>query len=328
MRIVKVTVGHKTFRIVSCWQTINEKQIINLETLKGYIMGIKISRSIAFVLMVLIVLCIVPSFAFASENNYMVNAMEYNVASGNFSDMKAMELDSLSKQISILQGIYANVNNASNVSELQQEMCTHIMVTSNTHMNVHRMNIGAGFNLATVANVTDANFTDVQTNITSAIQNKIATLKNKQNRSEVNNKNDMTAQIGERIANLQNLSDQVNSTNNATELQGVVLSFAQNQLTNSIDMKITKLQQIENNMNANDTNMALLDNKISNLTTLKENINNTTSIGSLMAIMPSFHSMLGMGDHRMMHHRTMHHRTHHRMMHHRMMHHRMMNQLW
>jgi hypothetical protein len=172
MPIVKVTVGHKTFRIVSCWQTINEKQIINLETLKGYIMGIKISRSIAFVLMVLIVLCIVPSFAFASENNYMVNAMEYNVASGNFSDMKAMELDSLSKQISMLQGIYANVNNASNVSELQQEMCTHIMVTSNTHMNIHRMNIGAGFNLATVANATDANFTDVQTNITSAIQNK------------------------------------------------------------------------------------------------------------------------------------------------------------
>jgi hypothetical protein len=118
------------------------------------------------------------------------------------------------------------------------------------------------------------------------------------------------------------------AANNATELQGVVLSFAQNQLTNSIDMKITKLQQIENNMNANDTNMALLDNKISNLTTLKENINNTTSIGNLMAIMPSFHSMLGMGDHRMMHHRTMHHRTHHRMMHHRMMHHIMMNQLW
>jgi hypothetical protein len=137
----------------------------------------------------------------------------------------------------------------------------------------------------------------------------------------------MTAQIGDRIANIQKLSDQVNSTSTATELQGVVLSFAQNQLTNSIDMKITKLQQIENNMNANDTNIALLDNKISNLTALKENINNTTSIGSLMAIMPFFHSMLGMRDFRMMHHRTHHRMMHHRT-HHRMMHHRMMNQLW
>ena len=180
-----------------------------------------------------------------------------------------------------------------------------MMLSSNTQMCVNRMNIGAGFNLATIANVTDENFTDVQAGLLGSIQNMTAALQNQQNRSEANNDSYMTAQIGDRIANLQNLSDQVNSTTNATELQSVVLTFAQIQLTNSIDMKISKLQQIENNMSANDTNIAISDYKIANLTALEGNINNTTSIGGLMAIMSSFHPMLGMGDHPMMHHMMM-----------------------
>jgi len=269
-------------------------------------MGIKISRAISCVLMMFIVLGIVPSFAFASENNHTENGMYGNVTSGNFTVMKAMELDSLSKQISMLQGIYANVSNASNASELQQAMYTHTMMLSpNTQMCVNRMNIGAGFNLATVANVTDSNFTFVQAKLLGSIQNVTASLQNQQNLSEGNNNSNMIALIGDRIANLQNLSDQVNSTTNATELQGVVLTYAQTQLTNSIGMKITKLQQIENNMNANDTNMAMLDYKKENLTALEGNINNTTSIGGLMAIMSSFHPMLGMGDRPMMHHMMM-----------------------
>jgi hypothetical protein len=266
-------------------------------------MGIKISRAISCVLMMFIVLGIVPLFAFASENNHTENGMYGNFTSGNFTVMKAMELDSLSKQISMLQGIYANVSNASNASELQQAMYTHTMMLSpNTQICVNRMNIGAGFNLATVANVTDENFTDVQAGILGFIQNMTTALQNQQNCSEANNDSYMTAQIGDRIANLQNLSDQVNSSTNATELQGVVLTFAQAELTNSIGMKITKLQQIENNMSANDTNMAMLDYKIANLTALEGNINNTTSIGDLMAIMSSFHPMLGIGDRPMMHH--------------------------
>ena len=269
-------------------------------------MGIKISRVISCFLMMFIVLGIAPSFAFASENNHMENVMYGNVTSGNFTVMKAMELDSLSKQISMLQGIYANVSNASNASELQQAMYTHTMMLSpNTQMCVNRTNIGAGFNLATVANVTDENFTDVQAGLLGSIQNMTAALQNQQNRSEANNDSYMTAQIGDRIANLQNLSDQVNSTTNATELQSVVLTFAQIQLTNSIGMKITKLQQVENNMSANDTNMAISDYKIANLTALEGNINNTTSIGGLMAIMSSFHPMLGIGDRPMMHHMMM-----------------------
>jgi len=266
-------------------------------------MGIKISRAISCVLMMFIILGIAPSFAFALENSHLENGMYGNVTSGNFTVMKAMELDSLSKQISTLQGIYANVSNASNASELQQAMFTHMMMLSpNPQMCVNRTNIGAGFNLATVSNVTDANFTDVQAGLLVSIQNVTAILKNQQNRSEANNNSNMTAKIGDRIANLQNLSNQVNSTTNATELQGVVLTFAQTQLTNSIGMKITKLQQIENNMNVNDTNMAMLDYKIANLTALRGNINNTTSIGGLMAIMSSFHLMLGMEDRPMMHH--------------------------
>lgn len=266
-------------------------------------MGIKISRAISCVLMMFIILGIAPSFAFALENSHLENGMYGNVTSGNFTVMKAMELDSLSKQISTLQGIYANVSNASNASELQQAMFTHMMMLSpNPQMCVNRTNIGAGFNLATVSNVTDANFTDVQAGLLVSIQNVTAILKNQQNRSEANNNSNMTAKIGDRIANLQNLSNQVNSTTNATELQGVVLTFAQTQLTNSIGMKITKLQQIENNMNVNDTNMAMLDYKIANLTALRGNINNTTSIGGLMAIMSSFHPMLGMEDRPIMHH--------------------------
>jgi hypothetical protein len=84
-------------------------------------MGIKISRAISCVLTVFIILGIVPSFAFALENNHTENVMYGNVTSGNFTVMKAMELDSLSKQISILQGVYANVSNASNASSYSRQ---------------------------------------------------------------------------------------------------------------------------------------------------------------------------------------------------------------
>ncbi|MDD2637084.1 MAG: hypothetical protein PHW82_16455, partial [Bacteroidales bacterium] len=72
----------------------------------------KVLNSIYRFTAVMIVLCILPVGAFASENKSAFTPGE-NITDENFTVVQAEMLDSISEQISELQSFYTNVSEAS-----------------------------------------------------------------------------------------------------------------------------------------------------------------------------------------------------------------------
>ena len=85
---------------------------------------IKALSSFSRVAAVLLVLCIIPSCALASENK-PVFCPGGNVTAENFTDIKSNMLDSINKQINELQELYTNVSEATNATELQEVLSSH-----------------------------------------------------------------------------------------------------------------------------------------------------------------------------------------------------------
>ena len=79
----------------------------------------KVLNSIYRFASVMIVLCILPLGAFASENKPAFTPGD-NITDENFTDVQAEMLDSISEQISELQSFYTNVSEASSASDLQE----------------------------------------------------------------------------------------------------------------------------------------------------------------------------------------------------------------
>lgn len=296
-------------------------------------MKIKILNSISFIVAALMVLSIIPSCSFASENGTETNSinqkqdLKFSPAFGflgktageNFTDTKALILDSISKRIAELQSLYTDVSKASNASDLKEVLSSHRQAnecigSDRMKMRHGRMHIGPcginGFNLQLVENVTDENFTAVQTEMLSSLQNMTVMLKDRQTRLTEVEQNNRTQEINEkfneRINKLQNLSTEVSKASTAAELKEVVFTYMQTQAIDLIDREIEHLQaKVSENKNTSDENNKSDGNKsdgnkseqissrITELTALKENINGARSLEDLKTIMSSSRGIFG-----------------------------------
>ena len=286
-------------------------------------MIIKSLTSISRVVGVLMILSIIPSCVFASENNSPNQMSDArfdptgNVTEENFANVQTSILESISKQITELRSFYTNVSETSNASDLQAVLSSHR--PANECMGPGGMNIGPGvmnmgschmlmepfglngFNLDAVSNVTDDNFTNVQTEIVSSLGNMTDMLNDHLNDTKVSQDSNRTEEINERITELQNLSTEVSEASTASELKEVVFTFMQTQAVDSIKKDIehlqTKVSEIENTSG----NATELSNRITELTTLKEKINGAESLEDLKTIMSSFNGISGVRDDMMNH---------------------------
>jgi hypothetical protein len=299
---------------------------------RRYMMRIKALNSISRVSMVLMILSIIPSCAFASENGTQTSLtnqsddLKFGHAFGflasitgeNFTDVKVAILDSISKRIAELQSLYNDVSKSSNASDLQEVLSDHRK--TNEFMGPDGMNIRSGqmhmglceingFNLDLVENVTDENFTAVQTEMLSSLQNMTHMLKDQQNHTVVGQDNNRTEELNKETTELQNLSTEVSEASTAAELKEVVFTYMQTQAVDSIEKEVELLQaKINDSKNTSDGNTSdnKLSSRITELTALKENINNAESLEDLKKIMPSSRGMHVMGKN------PMHHRGHER----------------
>jgi hypothetical protein len=276
------------------------------------IMRIKSLNSISRVLMVLIILSIIPSCAFASENNPTLGPAG-KITEENFTDIQANILDSISKQITELQNFYANVSKASNASDLQEVLSSHMpanecmgrdgrgMRPRQMHMEHNGIGMNGLFGIYMVENVTDENFTAVQTEMLGSLQNMTDVIKDQQNHTEVGQDNNRTEELNNRITELQNLSTEVSKASNGAELKEVVFTHMQTQAVNSVDKKIEHLQAKVNERENTSGNTSDLSSRITELTTLKEKINGAESLEDLKTIMSSDYGIFGLRED-MMHH--------------------------
>lgn len=275
--------------------------------------------SISLILAVLMVLSIVPSYAFASENGSQTNSTNqtYDLKSGstfgyfgniteeNFIDVKAFILESISKRIAELQNLYTDVGKASNVSDLKGILSNYRSANGCMRPgHIHKEPFGTnGFNLELVENVTDENFTAVQTEILSSLQNTTGMLKDQQSHMKVG-KDNRTEELNQRITELQNLSTGVSKASTAAELKEVVFTFMQTQAVDVIEKKIEHLQaKMSESKNTSEeiTSNEHLNSRITELTALKEKINGAKSLEDLKRIIFSSHRILGIREDRMHH---------------------------
>lgn len=265
---------------------------------------IKSLKPISRFVTVLMVLCILPSGAFAAENSPKFVPAQ-NLTEENFTDVRADILDSISEQIAELQSFYSNVSETSSASELQEVLLNQAPANGcgpdGKHRGPEGMNKGSCgmpglFNLDQVENVTDDNYTDVQTEIVDSIGNMTEMLSGQLENTTDENRTEM---INEQITELEDLSTNVSAASSAAELQEVVLTHMKTQAVDSIEKEIehiqAKVSENENSTDGSNENVTELNNKTTELSTLKDDINAAESLEDLKEIMSSSKGTPGMG---------------------------------
>jgi hypothetical protein len=248
----------------------------------------RLVRIFSSFLMILMVISIIPSLAFAAEDNYR------GFAFGNFSEAQTSLLNAINNEIARLQGTAANVTAATNMSELQTTMCKDRMLTKphgmNRYDNGFSLTIGKGFRFNTIENVNDTTFSNVQTNMVSSLQNMTMIFQNQENVSLANNETAKATQIANKITMVQGLINNISQATNATGIQSVVLTFMQGQISDSVNKQIAQLQSRE--ANVTDINVtASINTRITNLQTFETNINNVTSFSAFQKVFSSYYTM-------------------------------------
>lgn len=251
-----------------------------------------------FVLM-LVLLCIIPSGAFASVNNSTFSSIQ-NVTDENFTSIQNDLLFSISEQIAELQNLYQNVSEASNSSELQEVLSSYSSANGCEPDGLNKQFCGVRegfcgasvyFNLYQVENVTDYNYADVKPQIIDSLGNMTEMLKIEQINVAEAGDNNKAKNLEERIIALEYLSDNISATSDAAELHKVVLSYLKCQADDSIENEIELLEanvsDIENNTYDINEDIIELTDKISQLTSQREKINGAESITDLKEIMAS-----------------------------------------
>jgi hypothetical protein len=253
----------------------------------------RILKTMSSVLLVLMVTSVIPSLAFAAENSS--ESDHGGSFAGDFATIKAKVLDFLNNEISRLQGVSANVSAADNMTELQAALGRDRMSPGPHVMNIggdgFAPAMGCGFRLNEIANVNDTTFPTVKANMVSSLQNTAVLLQNQENKATAHNNTVKATQIANKIAVIQNLTNQINMTSDAAGLQDVALIFTKGKFDDAINKQIAKLQNRGNS--TTDANVtADINTRITNLRTLETNINNATSLSALQQVLPFSHRMV------------------------------------
>ncbi|KKH96882.1 hypothetical protein EO95_03790 [Methanosarcina sp. 1.H.T.1A.1] len=278
-------------------------------------------KSVAIFAVVLMVLSIIPYGAFAFENGtstdqtsatnekefgkMMPGGMRHggaglngmlgmgfcpaeNITEENFTDIQAEMLNSITEKIAELQSMYSNVSEASTAEELQA------VLLAERQANAERAGPGekngfpgemCGLCLFEIGNITEENFTDVQTEMLDSLQNMTEQLEDIQTRLTEAGEDDRAEELGEKIAELQNLSTEVREASTAAELNEIIFAHLQTQAVDSLEKKIEFLNaRIAEDGNTNDEQ---LEDRITELTALIADVKGAESLDELREIISS-----------------------------------------
>ena len=276
-------------------------------------------KSVASFAVVLMVLSIVPSGAFALENGttknqanttnenefgkMMPGGMRHggagpegmcgmgtgpaeNITEENFADIQAEMLDSITEKIAELQSTYINISEASTAEELQAVLLADRPANAEGAGPCEKDGFRGemyGPCLFDVGNVTDENFTDVQTEMLDSLQNMTERLEEMQARFTEAGEDDRAEELGEQITELQNLYTEVSEATTAAELEEIIFAHLQTQAVTSLEKEVEFLNsRIAEDENATDEQF---EDRITELTALIADIEGTESLDELREIM-------------------------------------------
>jgi 23S rRNA U2552 (ribose-2'-O)-methylase RlmE/FtsJ len=237
-------------------------------------MTVKVIKLISRFAMVLIILSIIPSGGFASENKNLTNLTDLSYDPGscpsypaknmdeeNFTDIQADMLDSTSKRITELQTLYSEVSKVSNASDLQKVLSGNRQANKNMENNEKHIEPDEmqteidekyGFCLILLENITEENFTDVKAVITDSLQNMTEMTETAQIRLTEGCESSKAEELNEKITGIRDLYTEVNEASTAAELKEILLNHEQAKVLNSVEKKIELLKsRVNESENAN-----------------------------------------------------------------------------
>jgi hypothetical protein len=275
-------------------------------------------RSVASFAVVLMFLSIIPSGAFALENGtsvYQANEKESgkmmpggmrhggagpdgmrdmgfgpaeNITDENFTEIQTEMLDSITEKIAELQSMYSNVSEASTAEELQAVLLAERQANAEGAASGEKNGFRGemcGPCLFEAGDVTEENFTDVQTEMLNSLQNMTESLEETQTKLTEAGEEDRAEELDEKIAELQNLYTEVSGASTAAELKEIIFSYLQTQAVTSLEKDIEFLNaRITEDENATDEQ---LEERIAELTALIADLEDTESLDELREIMSS-----------------------------------------
>jgi hypothetical protein len=278
-------------------------------------------KSVASFAVVLMVLSIIPYGVFALENGTNTNqtsatnengfgkmmpggmrhggagpdgmsGMELgpaeNITEENFADIQAEMLNSINEKIAELQNRYSNVSEAATAEELQA------VLLAERQANAERAGPGekngfsgemCGPGLFEIENLTDENFTDVQTQMLDSMQNMTEKLEEIQTRLTEAGDEDRAEELDEKITELQNITAEISEASTAAELKEIVFAHLQTQAVDSLEKEIESLNaRVTEDGNTNDER---LEDRITEITALIADVEGAESLDELKEIMSS-----------------------------------------
>ncbi len=270
-------------------------------------MIVKTLKLISRFAMVLMILSIVPTGAFASENATLENSTDLiygpgscpscpagNISEENYTEVQADMLDSISKRITELQNLYIEISKVSNASDFQtvlsrKRQANESMENDGRNVEPDEMQTetdeGHEFCHILLENITDENFTDVQAVILDSLQNMTERAEAAQTRFTEAGDSSKAEEINEKITEIQDLYTEVSEASTAAELKEVLLTHEQAKAIDSVEEKIELLKaRVNESENASDEQ---LNSSITELTALMEDIKGAESFDELKKIMHS-----------------------------------------
>lgn len=270
-------------------------------------MKVKMLKLISRFAILLIILSIIPSGAFASENATLTNLKDLiydpgscpscpagNISEENFTEVQAGMLDSISKRINGLQNLYSEISKVSNASDLQNVLSRKRQEKEdleNDERNIEpdemqmESDEGNEFCHILLENITDENFTDVQAVILDSLQNMTEGAEAAQTRLTEAGESGKAEELNEKITEIRGLYTEVSEVSTAAELKEVLLTYEQAKALDSVEEKIELLKaRVNESENASNEQ---LNSRITELTTLIEDIKGAESFDELKKIMHS-----------------------------------------
>ncbi len=214
-----------------------------------------------------------------------------NITEENFTEVQTEVLNSITEKIAELQSLYNNVSETSTAEELQEVLLAERQANAEGAGPCGKNGFPdkmCGPCLFRVEDLTDENFTEVQTEIVDTLGNMTDMLNVQLEKSSDEN---MTEMLKGQISEFQDLSASVSGASSASELQDVVLTYMKAQAVDSIEKEIEHLETgvSENENSGEDTagEVTKLNDKIKELTALKEDVNAAESFDEFRELMSS-----------------------------------------
>lgn len=279
-------------------------------------------KSAASFTAVLIILSIIPSGAFALEDEtstdqintaneskfgkMMLGGMRHwnagsggilvmgfgpaeNITEENFTEIQAEMLNSITEKIAELQNMYNNVSEASTAEELQEVLLTQRQANIGNmpgEKNGFRVRVGTcGPCFFKAGDITEENFSDVQAEMLDSLENMTESLEEMQAKLTEAGEEDRAEELNEKITEFKNLYTDVSEASTAAELEEIIFSYLQTQAITSLEKEIEFLNaRITEDGNATDEK---LEERITELTALIADIEGAESLDELREIMSS-----------------------------------------